>query len=235
MTPVSDQTLQASDAVGRPMSDPTTPGACQLPAAGEHGRATCNCRVHTFMWGLTAVIVSLGVAVMGGLAWYTYQTNLATQTTRAGQTAEIQWPATIDATAAVSSEKYSVATGMVGDEAEGFFVLDHNSGLLQCKVLYPRMRSFMASFTVNVGDALGAAGKGGSYLMVTGQADFQRSSTVPVATTVVYVLNTSTGAYAAYAIPFNRVLVNSGQPQTGQLVLLGADQANPVVDRDALR
>ncbi len=229
MTPAQTSSHPSNEMQSLPVADAANDSACPLNTAGS-GHA-CSCPVHRTVWGLTAAIAGIVAVAIGGLAWYTYHT---TRTTQASSNPAIQWPAAIDATAAVSSEKYSIATGLVGEEAEGFFVLDHNSGLLQCKVLYPRMRAFMANFTVNVGDALGAAGKGGSYLMVTGQADFMRSSNVPVATTVVYVLNTSTGAYAAYAIPFNRVLVNSGQPQTGQLILIGADQANPIVDRDAV-
>ncbi len=229
MTPAQTSTNDSNAVNSLPVADATSASGCQLNADGS-GHA-CSCPMHRAIWGLTAAIAGMIAVAIGGLAWYTYHTSRSTEVS---SSAAIQWPSSIDATAAVSSEKYSIATGLVGEEAEGFFVLDHNSGLLQCKVLYPRMRAFMANFTVNVGDALGAAGKGGSYLMVTGQADFMRSSNVPVATTVVYVLNTSTGAYAAYAIPFNRVLVNSGQPQTGQLILIGADQANPIVDRDAV-
>ncbi len=40
---------------------------------------------------------------------------------------------------AVVSEKFSIATGPVADDSEGFFMLDHNSGLLQCQVIYPRL------------------------------------------------------------------------------------------------
>ena len=56
-----------------------------------------------------------------------------------------------------------MATGEVSDDAEGLFVLDHNSGLLQCSVVYPRSGQFMARFQVNVAEALGSRGqKGGS-------------------------------------------------------------------------
>ncbi len=141
----------------------------------------------------------------------------------------------IDATTAVSSEKFSMATGPMSEEAEGLFVLDHNSGLLQCTVIYPRAGQFMASFTTNVSEALATGGKGGTYMMVTGTADFPRASNRPAAPSVIYVLNTSTGGYACYGIPFNRQLVNANQPQTGALVLIATGMANPVIDRDALR
>jgi hypothetical protein len=138
----------------------------------------------------------------------------------------------IDATAAVSSEKFSMATGLISDRAEGLFVLDHNSGLLQCSVIYPRLGKFLGLFTANVGEALASGGKGGRYMMVTGLADFLSSNNRPAAMSCIYVLDTATGNYACYGIPFNKVAMNSGQQQQGFLVLISTGTANPVVDRD---
>ncbi len=141
----------------------------------------------------------------------------------------------IDASAAASSEKFSMATGAVGESGEGLFVLDHNSGLLQCAVLYPRAGQFMGLFTTNVGEALATGGKGGNYLMVTGQLDFPSSSARPAAPLLVYVLDTATGNYACYGVPFNRAKVNAGTPQQGAMVLVATGTANPVADRDSGR
>lgn len=148
-------------------------------------------------------------------------------------TGGIQMP-TLDATAAVSSEKFSLATGMISDRAEGLFVLDHNSGLLQCSVMYPRVGQFLGLFVVNVHDALGS-GKGAEYMMVTGMVDIPQNNANPFASSVVYVLNTTTGAFACYSIPFNRTMMNSNKPQQGQMSLVGLGNADPVVDRDAVR
>lgn len=141
----------------------------------------------------------------------------------------------LDATSAVSSEKYSIATGAVSEDADGLFVLDHNSGLLQCSVIYPRMARFMAQFSINVGESLGTGGKGGEYLMLTGRAQFPRASNRPAASTVVYVMDSATGNYACYGIPYDRIAQNANRPQQGALVLISTGSANPVVDRDDLR
>lgn len=141
----------------------------------------------------------------------------------------------IDATSAVTSEQFSMATGAVSDQVEGLFVLDHNSGLLQCSVIYPRIGQFAATFSTNVGEALASGGKGGKYMMVTGMADFPRSSQTPIGSGVVYVLDSSTGNYACYAIPFNQAMVNSNRPQSGQLRLIARGSANPLPDRGSLR
>ncbi len=133
------------------------------------------------------------------------------------------------------AEKYSIATGQVSDEAEGFFVLDHNSGLLQCNVIYPRTGRFMAQFSVNIGDALGTSGKGGNYLIVTGSVQFQRASNRPAAPTVVYVLDTTSGTYACYGIPYDRGATTAGRPQQRDMVLINTGSASAVPDRDKLR
>jgi hypothetical protein len=153
------------------------------------------------------------------------------------QTALSKWQGLpiANATAAVSSEKFSLATGAVSDQADGLFVLDHNSGLLQCSVMYPRIGRFAATFTVNISDALGTDGKGGTYIMATGVADFPRSSSNPVGRSVIYVLDTATGNYACYGVPFNAQAMNANRPQQGLLVLIGQGTANPVIDRDDLR
>lgn len=141
---------------------------------------------------------------------------------------------TLDASAAVTSEKFSMATGLVSTQAEGLFVLDHNSGLLQCSIMYPRLGQFRGLFMVNVHDALGT-GKGAQYMMTTGIVDMPQSTNNPIATSVVYVLNVSTGAYACYYIPFSRSLMNSNKPQQGGLILLATGSADPVFDRDSGR
>ena len=142
----------------------------------------------------------------------------------------------LNAAAAVSGEKYSIATGIVSEEADGFFVLDHNSGLLQCNVIYPRTGGkFMARFSTNVNEAVGTGAKGGKYMMLTGRAQFPRASNNPAAATVVYVMDTATGNYACFGIPYDRVVANANRPQQGAMRLLTTGTANPVIDRDNLR
>ena len=139
---------------------------------------------------------------------------------------------TIDATASAIGDEFSMATGPVSPEAEGIFVLDHASGLLQCNVLYPRTGQFGAAFQTNVKEALaGAGGKNSKYLMVTGAAQFQRGN----GNCAVYVLDQSSGAYACFGIPFNEAAVNARAPQMGVMPVLAVGQARVALDRDALR
>ncbi|WP_164103999.1 hypothetical protein [Candidatus Laterigemmans baculatus] len=141
----------------------------------------------------------------------------------------------IDATGSAIGEEFSLATGPVSDDAEGVFVLDHATGLLQCNVLYPRTSQFGAAFQVNVKESLPGGGKNSKYLMVTGAARFGASSNRGGGNCVVYVLDQSSGAYACYGVPFNPSAVNSRTPQMGMLVPLAVGQARQALDRDALR
>ena len=142
---------------------------------------------------------------------------------------------TIDAAAAMTSEKFSMATGPLSGDAEGLFMLDHNSGLLQCSVIYPRLGRFLGNFSINVTEALPSGGKGGQYMIATGLANFPSSSSRPAAQSVVYVLEVSSGDYACYGIPFNRAAMNAGKPQQMPMVLISKGSANPLIDRDSLR
>lgn len=184
-------------------------------------------------------MVLLTVASLATTAFFVGRGFRASQASQAAD--QIDWEALgipINATASVVSEKYSMATGFASQDVEGLFVLDHNSGLLQCNVLYPRQNptgGFLAQFSVNVADTLGVGAKGGEYIMVTGIAEFQRSSSRPAAGTVIYVMDTASGNYAGYGIPFDRVVMNSGRKQNGRMVLLVTGSANPIVDRDTLR
>lgn len=141
----------------------------------------------------------------------------------------------IDASA-TSGEEFSMATGPVGTDADGIFVLDHGSGLLQCNVIYPRFRQFGGAFSCNVKEALGGGGKNSKYLMVVGAANFPGASNVGgLGNCIVYVLDQSTGAYAGFAVPFNRSMVNNGASQMGALIPIARGQARVALDRDALR
>lgn len=137
----------------------------------------------------------------------------------------------IDASAAVSSDNFSIATGQISEDAEGLMVLDHNSGLLTVSVIYPRQGQVMATFSATVGEVLASGGKGGKYMMVSGMAAFPRASNNPVGGSVIYVMNSTTGDYVGYAVPFNRQFVATARQQSGKLIPLVTGSANPLITR----
>lgn len=225
--------MSTSHPVDRP-GDSSRPGSLPVLARGTDEFSPLGCcgwlrRATGRRLAIGAAAMTAAVLLVAGIAFVFGRWSVLESRLSANAAADLPL---IDATAAVSGENFSMATGMVSADAEGLFLLDHNSGLLQCTVVYPRIGQFAASFTANVGDALATRGKGGKYLMVTGLTDFPQSSATPIGQSVVYVLDTATGNYAAYVVPFNRVMLNSNQPQVGPMRLLAVGTASPIVDRD---
>ncbi|MEZ6092466.1 MAG: hypothetical protein R3C05_31560 [Pirellulaceae bacterium] len=142
-------------------------------------------------------------------------------------------PQFIHASASDSADEFSVATGRVSGDAEGFFVLDHATGQLQCYVMYPRTAKFGAVYTTNVGEALAGRGeKGAKYVMVTGDANFPGGGRATPAGTVLYVLDTTSGAFVAYGLPFDRTMLTANRPQQGILTPLDIGQARQMAVRE---
>ena len=126
-----------------------------------------------------------------------------------------------------SSENFSIATGAVSDQAEGAFFLDALTGDLQCIVPYARTGGFGGHFKTNVfNDLQVQRTKKPRLLMVTGNAQFignQRPGN-----SLVYIVDATTGNFAAYAVPWNRQLESTGRPQSAALVALKVGQARNI-------
>jgi hypothetical protein len=129
----------------------------------------------------------------------------------------------IMAAAAVSSDNMAVATGPIGRDSEGIFFLDFITGDLQCLVYYPRIGAFGAHYYANVVPQLGGGGgRNAKYLMVTGQAIVPGSTGgARPAASLVYVTDTTTGIFAAYAVPWDPTAESAGRPQSGPLRFVG--------------
>lgn len=127
------------------------------------------------------------------------------------------------AAAAVSGDTMAIAAGPVGRDSDGVFFLDFITGDLQCLVYYPRMGGFGAHYVTNIAQHLGGgAGQNKKYLMVTGQATVTGSTGgARPGGSLVYVTDTTTGVFAAYAIPWNPTAETGGQMQAGALVYVG--------------
>ena len=123
---------------------------------------------------------------------------------------------------AASGQNMAVATGAVSDDAEGVFFLDYLTGDLQCLVYYPRSGAFGARYYTNVQQHMPSSGKSAQYLMVTGGAVSNRtSSNVKPANCLVYVTDVNNGTFAAYTVPWNKTAESSSQAQLGALVFVG--------------
>ena len=136
----------------------------------------------------------------------------------------------VQAMTAMTDENFAVCTatlaGGLGGGTEGFFLLDFLTGDLSGGVLNPATSTFGVSYRHNVLADLGfqpGQAKDPRFLLIAGQADLRRSRT-PLAPSVLYVTDCSSGATVAYGIPYNAQ--KSGGP-IGPLPLVPLDVAQP--------
>ena len=106
-------------------------------------------------------------------------------------------------------------------------MLDGLTGDLQCLVPYTRTGAFGGIFTANVFADLKILGtKTPRFIMVTGEANF--SGNGRPGNCIVYIVDASTGNYAAYGVPWNRQMETAGRAQQGQLIGLQAGSARNI-------
>ena len=139
---------------------------------------------------------------------------------------------TLFAEAATNDGAFAVATGPIDQEVEGFYTLDYLTGELQCSVLSYRTGKFLGLFRANVVNDLGV-GQNPKYLMVTGRISLPRGAApARLAESVVYVLDSNSGNFVAYTLPWRRELASVGSPQSGRLVVLDVGRARETPIRE---
>jgi hypothetical protein len=136
-------------------------------------------------------------------------------------------------TAAVG-DSFAMATGPIDSEVEGLYLLDFLTGDLQCVVLNYRTARFNAIFRANVLNDLGVdPAKKPQFLMTTGAVNFPRGAAIArPGNSVVYVLETTTGNFAAYGLPWRRELAATGRAQADALLLLDIGRARTAALRE---
>jgi hypothetical protein len=141
-------------------------------------------------------------------------------------------PAELQATATSSASTFAIATGKISD-SEGIFFLDFLTGDLQCAVLY-KNGLWGAKFVANVFQDLDIqATKKPHFLMVTGENEFARGAGGgQPGRSVVYVVDSTTGSFAVYLVPWNRQAEATLTPQGGNLVVLQKGRARNLQIRD---
>jgi len=180
--------------------------------------------------GVSAVIVA---AFMAGRATAPNSTSTASAASAEGSDGQTksEWleQRYLNATASHGADTMAVATGPI-DNSEGLFVLDYLTGELTCFVLNSRTGKFDAGFKTNVIQSLGIQpGKKPKYLMVTGVADFPR---IPgggkLGQCAIYVVDSNTGNFGVWGVPFSRQAAATGAGQWGPLFFINAGKARNV-------
>lgn len=144
------------------------------------------------------------------------------------------WPSVpLHAAATHGIDKFAIATGLVDNTVEALYFLDFLTGDMKAAVLNPKTGKFNSLFTRNIAQDFGGAGRNSGYLMVTGSVNMPRgTANFQFANSIVYVAEASTGAVAAYTIPWNSSQQAAGKSQSSQIVLLDAQPFRTTVVRD---
>jgi hypothetical protein len=114
-------------------------------------------------------------------------------------------PEPVQALTSLADESFAVCTVPLGG-VEGFFILDFETGDLSGGVINPATGRFSGAYKHNVLQDLGfkaGQAKNPRFLLVAGAAELQTGGAAQFAPSVLYVTDSSTGATAAYGIPFN--------------------------------
>jgi hypothetical protein len=115
------------------------------------------------------------------------------------------FPDRVQALTSLADESFAVCTVPLGG-VEGFFILDFETGDLSGGVINPATGRFTGAYKHNVLQDLGfkaGQAKNPRFLLVAGAAELQTGGAAQFAPSVLYVTDSSTGATAAYGIPFN--------------------------------
>jgi hypothetical protein len=131
-----------------------------------------------------------------------------------------------DETFAICTAPIDVANGI-----EGIFILDFATGDITGGVLNAASGMFATSYKWNVLGDLGfqpGQAKNPKFLLVAGSAELRPNPRIgrrPLAPSVIYVTDCTTGATAAYGIPWSPQQANASAPVMSELVPL--DVARP--------
>jgi hypothetical protein len=171
---------------------------------GLHGEGSRKAVSRGGWWPIVAV-VAVGVAVAGWMR-------------PIGQ---------VQALTSLANDAFAVCTLPLDGTNEGVFILDFETGDLSGAILNPTTGRFGVSYKHNVLADLGfkpGQVKNPKFLLVSGVMEL-RQPPVPVAPSVLYVTDSTTGATVVYGIPWNTQQAQAGQQIVAKLLPL--DIAKP--------
>ena len=133
-----------------------------------------------------------------------------------------QSPMKLMAETSARGKNVSMATGLVDQDMEGLFILDHLNGNLQCWVINLRNNEIGGIFRTNIFDALPALKQGADldFVLTTGFVNFQNRGNQVPARSIAYVAEGKSGGVAGFSFQFNKAAIQRGQLQEGALELI---------------
>ena len=128
-------------------------------------------------------------------------------------------PMKLMANAAARGKSVSLATGILSEQNEVLYILDHLNGNLQCWVLNPRTNKIGGVFRTNVFEAMPNLKQGGDldFVLTTGTFDFQGRGNQPPARSVAYVAEGKSGTLVGFSFQYDKAALQRGVDQKGLL------------------
>ena len=129
------------------------------------------------------------------------------------ESVKIGMPLGVHAATSAGNDSFSVATGQIDENVEGLFLLDGLTGDLTCNVISIFNGKFFARMHRNVLNDLDLDDdKNTRLLLVTGMWSFRsQSGQMRPSDSLIYVVDSSSGNYAVYAVPWNKLVSNKGR------------------------
>jgi hypothetical protein len=143
-------------------------------------------------------------------------------------------PELLQANSTHGTSTMAICTAPIDEEVDGFFALDYLTGDLKGWVFNPRNGSFGGLFLTNISQYLGPPGKNAEYLLVSGRISPPASgSSTRAASMVLYVVDVRGGGFAAFSVPWDRTMRNTGATQASLFLPVGGDMIRPPVAQGA--
>jgi hypothetical protein len=192
---------------------PTSPGILQAERLaplflGERTEETMSVKNNRGIWMVIGVLAGLFLG------------NLAPNTP-------------LHASATHGSEGFAIATGEVEPGLEAIYFLDNLTGELTGYVINRQTGTLTTAYKHNVLADLAADTKNPKFLIVTGTIDLRMTTNrIAAGRSVVYVAESTSGKFAAYAVPWQSGRMLTPQPQILPFKLLAVENVRAVAVRD---
>lgn len=145
------------------------------------------------------------------------------------------WPQQpLHAVATHGQDNLAICTAFMDQDVEAVFILDDLTGDLKGSALNVQMRRLNTRYEYNVlHDLPTPSSKNPRYRIVTGVANIRQNvSAGPLAQSVLYVAETTSGQVAVYGVPWVAGRANNAVPAVYPLVLLDKWQYRTVPIRN---
>ena len=133
-------------------------------------------------------------------------------------------PLAIHADTAARGENISLTTGLVTNEVEGLFVMDHQTGILQCWVVNANTGAIGALYKFDVAAELQLEKAGDAdFVVTTGKIDFignARVGNVTPARCICYVGDGNTGRVIGLGLYINKAGLAQRGEQVGEMAVI---------------